>query len=115
MNDTHPTLTVAELMRLLMDEYNLEWDEAWDITTHACAYTNHTIMSEALENGQLNYSQDYFQDVIRLLKKSTEDFVLKSKTNTLEIMIKLLRWQLSMMVRLRWLILQFVQVSQLTV
>ncbi|EKC48049.1 glycogen/starch/alpha-glucan phosphorylase, partial [human gut metagenome] len=49
MNDTHPTLTVAELMRLLMDEYNLEWDEAWDITTHACAYTNHTIMSEALE------------------------------------------------------------------
>ena len=49
MNDTHPTLTVAELMRLLMDEYNLEWDEAWDITTHSCAYTNHTIMSEALE------------------------------------------------------------------
>ena len=49
MNDTHPTLTVAELMRLLMDEYNLEWDEAWNITTHACAYTNHTIMSEALE------------------------------------------------------------------
>ena len=49
MNDTHPTVTVAELMRLLIDEYNLKWDEAWEITTHCCAYTNHTIMAEASE------------------------------------------------------------------
>ncbi len=49
MNDTHPTLTVAELMRILMDDYKLEWDEAWDITTRCVAYTNHTIMAEALE------------------------------------------------------------------
>ena len=49
MNDTHPTLTVAELMRILMDEEGLGWDEAWDITTHCVAYTNHTIMAEALE------------------------------------------------------------------
>lgn len=49
MNDTHPTLTVAELMRLLMDVYFLEWDEAWEVTTKCVAYTNHTIMAEALE------------------------------------------------------------------
>ena len=49
MNDTHPTLTVAELMRILIDDYKLGWDEAWDVTTHCCAFTNHTIMSEALE------------------------------------------------------------------
>ena len=48
LNDTHPTVTVPELMRILMDEYGLEWDEAWEVTNKSCAYTNHTIMSLSL-------------------------------------------------------------------
>jgi starch phosphorylase len=60
INDTHPSLVIAELMRLLVDDHDLEWDDAWDITTRTCAYTNHTILAEALEK----WPVDIFQPVL---------------------------------------------------
>ena len=60
INDTHPTLIIPELMRIFMDEYGLGWDEAWDIVTHSVAYTNHTVMSEALEK----WPQDIVQQLL---------------------------------------------------
>ncbi len=60
LNDTHPALTVAELMRTLVDEHGLDWDQAWDITQAVCGYTNHTLMPEALEK----WSVDLFQRVL---------------------------------------------------
>ena len=57
INDTHPTVATAELMRILMDEYYLTWDEAWNVMTKTCAYTNHTILAEALEKWPMHYLQ----------------------------------------------------------
>jgi len=54
MNDTHPSLTVAELMRLLVDKYQLDWERAWEITQNCCAYTNHTLLPEALEQWSIS-------------------------------------------------------------
>ena len=75
MNDTHPTVSVAELMRLLMDEEGLEWDEAWDITTKTCAYTNHTIMAEALEKWPIDLFQRLLPRVYQIIEEIDRRFV----------------------------------------
>ena len=79
MNDTHPTVSVAELMRLLMDEEGLEWDEAWEVTTKTCAYTNHTIMSEALEKWPIDLFQRLLPRVYQIVEEIDRRFVAAIK------------------------------------
>jgi len=74
LNDTHPTVTVAELMRILMDEYGLEWDEAWNVTTKTCAYTNHTIMSEALEKWPLELFSNLLPRIYQIVEEINRRF-----------------------------------------
>ena len=75
MNDTHPTVAVAELMRILLDEENLGWNEAWDITTKCCAYTNHTIMAEALEKWPINLFSRLLPRIYQILQEIDRRFV----------------------------------------
>ena len=75
MNDTHPTVSVAELMRLLMDEEGLEWDEAWEVTTKTCAYTNHTIMAEALEKWPIDLFKRLLPRVYQIVEEINRRFV----------------------------------------
>ncbi|MDO4787711.1 MAG: glycogen/starch/alpha-glucan phosphorylase [Johnsonella sp.] len=75
MNDTHPTVTVPELMRILLDEEGLNWDEAWDITTRTCAYTNHTIMSEALEKWPIDLFSRLLPRVYQIVEEINRRFV----------------------------------------
>ncbi len=76
MNDTHPTVTVAELMRILVDEEGLSWDEAWDITTHCVAYTNHTIMAEALEKWPIEIFRNLLPRVYQIVEEINRRFVI---------------------------------------
>ena len=76
MNDTHPTLTVAELMRLLMDEYKMGWDEAWEITTKCVAYTNHTIMAEALEKWPIEIFSRLLPRIYNIVEEINRRFCL---------------------------------------